>query len=154
MSNQQEPPARAEGNIHIEGAVKGQGIAIGSGASAHASGNFYQENQATIDLPALQKSLMDLYENLGRAPMPLERKMALQLATGRAVELTKAGEPQAEALAHQIKQLGETFQSANDTIEQGSQLADSIMKVVGIVGPLVAGGARVAASWFGLHLPL
>jgi hypothetical protein len=153
MSNQQEPPAQGGDHIHIDGSVKGQGIAIGREANAQASGNVYQEGNVTIDRAALKSNLMELYEQLGVSALPLKQKMALQLAIGRAAELTEREEIQAEALAEGVRQIGETFERTGEAIEAGSQVGRTILKIVGIVGPLVAGGARIAAGWFGLPLP-
>lgn len=153
MGHSQRPRAPGEGNINIS-TVKGQIVAIGSGAKIQITGGAVsQAGDSTIDLPALQSSLMKLYEDLGSAGLPMKQQMLLQAATHRAVEVTDSDEPKAEALAEQIKQLGETFQSAGQSIEHGSQVGQSILKVAGIVGPLVVGGARVVASWFGLSLP-
>lgn len=153
MSNQQEPPAPGGDHIHIGGSVKGQGIAIGREASAQASGNVYQEGDVTIDRPALKNNLMELYEQLGASALPLKQKMALQLAIGRAAELAEHEETQTEALAEGVRQIGETFERTGEAIEAGSQVGRTILKIVSIVGPLVAGGARIAAGWFGLPLP-
>lgn len=153
MSNQHERPEQGGDSFHVEGGVKGSGIAIGRGASAHASGNVYQEGNVTIDRAALKSSLMDLYEYLGASSLPLKQKMALQLATGRAAELAEEQELQAQAVTGQIKQMGETFQSAGEAIDAGSQLGHKILNIARIVAPLVGGGARIVASWFGLPLP-
>jgi hypothetical protein len=153
MSNQQEPPAPGGDYIRIDGPVKGQGIAIGREASAQANNNVYQEGNVTIDRAALKNNLMELYEQLGASALPVKQKMALQLAIGRAAELAEREETQAEALAEGVRQIGETFERTGEAIEAGSQVGRTLLKIVGIVGPLVAGGARIAAGWFGLPLP-
>ena len=153
MSNQQKPPERREGDINFGGTVKGaQNFVIGQGGSVHITGNVSQEVGATIDLPALKSSLMELYELLGSANIPLKQRMAMQLATGRAAELAEGKELQAEVLAQQVKQMGETFQNTGEAIDAGSQLGRKILKIANIVGPLVGGGARLVAGWFGLPL--
>ena len=85
--------------------------------------------------------------------MPVENKMKLQTLTGQAVELTEQEQPDAGALTAQIKQLGETFQSAGETIAEGATVGKSILMIANLVGPLVAGSAQVVAAWFGLHFP-
>jgi hypothetical protein len=154
MSNQQEPPARREGDIYQQGTIKEvQNVTIGAGSSIHITGNVSQSVSSSIDLPALRSSLLELYELLGATSLPLKQKMALQLAIGRAAELAERDETEAEALAEGVRQIGETFERTGEAVEAGSQVGRTILKIVGIVGPLVAGGARVVASWFGLPLP-
>jgi hypothetical protein len=153
MSNQQEPPARREGSIYQQGTIKGvQNVVIGQGGSINITGNVSQEVGSTVDLAALKSSLMEVYELLGNSRLPLKQRMALQLATGRVAELAEKDEPGAEELAEQIKLMGETFQNTGEAIEVGSQLGRTILKIAKIVGPLVGGGARLVAGWFGLPL--
>ena len=101
----------------------------------------------------LKESLTELYQLLAEAPLPAEDKIKLQTLTGQAVAASSQPQPEAEALAGQIKQLGEAFQSAGETIAEAATIKTSLLKIAGLVGPLVVGGARAVASWFGLHIP-
>src|SRR5579864_789094 len=154
MGDQQQRPG--EGDLIFNGTInQGQGFSIGQGSSVHmtVAGNLSQRAGASIDLGALKESLTELYQLLGEAPLAVEKKMKLQTLTGQAVELTEQKQPDAGVLTTHIKQLGETFQSAGETIEEGATIGKSILTIASIVGPLVAGGARVVAAWFGLHIP-
>jgi hypothetical protein len=154
MEDQQQQPG--EGNVVISGTInQGQGFSIGPGSSVHMTviGNLSQKADSSVDLGALKESLTDLYQLLAAASLPVENKMKLQTLTGQAVELTEQEQPDAGALTAQIKQLGETFQSAGETIAEGATVGKSILMIARLVGPLVAGGARVVAAWFGLHFP-
>jgi hypothetical protein len=52
-----------------------------------------------------------------------------------------------------VKKIGESLQQANVAIEHGSQLASTVVKMATILGPVVVGGAKVVAAWFGVPLP-
>lgn len=154
MEDQQQQPV--DGDLIFNGTInQGQGFSIGQGSSVHmtVSGNLSQMASSSVDLEILKESLMELYQLLGEAKLPAENKMRLQTLTGQAVVLTEQKQPDAGVLTAQIKQLGETFQSAGETIEQGETVGKSILKIASLVGPLVAGGARIVAAWFGLHFP-
>lgn len=154
MEDQQQRPV--EGDLVFNGTIsQGQGFSIGQGSSVHmtVTGNLSQQAGSSVDLGALKESLTDLYQLLAEASLPVENKMRLQTLTGQAVVLTEQKQPDAGTLTAQIKQLGETFQSAGETIAEGATVGKSILRIASLVGPLVAGGARVVAAWFGLPFP-
>lgn len=154
MEDQQQ--RHGEGDIVISGTIsQGQGFSIGQRSSVHltVAGNLSQQAGSSVDLGALKESLTEFYQLLAEAPLPVDNKMKLQMLTGQAVELTEQKQPDAGVLTAHIKQLGETFQSAGEAIEQGATVGQSVLKIASLVGPLVAGGARVVAAWFGLHFP-
>jgi hypothetical protein len=154
MEDQQQ--RSGEGNFVFSGTInQGQGFSIGPGSSVHMTviGNLSQKADSSVDLRALKESLTDLYQLLAEASLPVENKMKLQTLTGQAVELTEQEQPDAGVLTSQIKQLGETFQSAGETIAEGAIVGKSIFMIANLIEPLVAGGARVVAAWFGLHFP-
>ena len=154
MGDQQQQPG--DGDLIFNGTInQGQGFSIGQGSSVHmtVAGNLSQVAGPSVDLEALKDSLIELYQLLGEANLPVENKMRLQTLTGQTVELTEQKQPDASALTTHIKRLGETFQRAGETIEEGATVGKSILKIASLVGPLVVGGARVVAAWFGLHFP-
>ena len=153
MGDQQQQPG--DGDLIFNGTInQGQGFSIGQGSSVHltVAGNLSQV-APKVDLEALKESLTELYQLLGEASLPVENKMRLQTLTGQTVEITEQKQPDASVLTAHIKQLGETFQSAGETIEEGATVGKSILKIASLVGPWVVGGARVVAAWFGLHFP-
>lgn len=144
------------GDLIFNGTIRqGQGFSIGQGSSARLTviGNLSQEAMSSIDLAKLKESLTELYQHLAEAPLPVENKMKLQTLTGQAVAASSQAQPDVEALAGQIKQLGEAFRSTGETLAEAATIKTSLLKIAGLVGPLVTGGARVVASWFGLHIP-
>lgn len=154
MEDQQQRSGK--GDVIFNGTInQGQGFAIGQESSVHMTviGNLSQRADSSVDLAALKESLTNLYQLLAEASLPVENKMKLQTLTGQAVELTTQEQPDAGALTAQIKQLGETFQHVGETIAEGETVGHSLLQIACLVGPVVAGGARVVAAWFGLHLP-
>jgi hypothetical protein len=153
MGEDQQFPVGNKGKIEISGHVSGQNFSIGHGSQVQVTQTITHNGQPTIDLAALKGSLLELYGQLQNAGLPLESQMETQAAIIQAKKSTEEQDPQSEALASNIKQIGETLQNANVTLERGSQLAATAVKVATILGPIVVGGARVVASWFGVPLP-
>lgn len=79
--------------------------------------------------------------------------MEAQASAYHSKKILEDKEPQGEALASNIKKIGDSLKEADVTLEHGSQLASSVMKMAIILGPVVVGGAKVVASWFGVPLP-
>lgn len=153
MGEDQQFPVGNQGKIEISGHVSGQNLSFGHSSQVQVTQTITQNGQPTIDLEALKNSLLELYSQLQNAGLPLESQMETQAAIVQAKKNAEEKEPQSEALARNIKQIGETLQNANVTLERGSQLATIALRVATILGPIVAGGARVVASWFGVPLP-
>jgi hypothetical protein len=153
MGEDQQLPIGNKGKIEISGQVSGQNLSIGHSSQVHVTQSISQNDQPTIDLAALKSSLLEFYSQLQNAGLPLESQMDTQAAIIQAKKIAEEKEPQSETLARNIKQIGDTLQNANVTLERGSQLATTALKVATILGPIVAGGAHVVASWFGVPLP-
>ncbi len=153
MGEDQQSPTGNRGKIEISGHVSGQNLSFGHSSQVHVTQSNSQNGQQSIDLAALKSSLLEFYSQLQNAGLPLESQMEAQAAIVQAKKIAEEKEPQSEALAGNIKQIGDTLQSTNITLERGSQLANTALKVATILGPIVAGGAHVVASWFGVSLP-
>jgi hypothetical protein len=153
MGEDQQFPMGNSGNIEISGHVSGQNFSIGHSSQVHVTQTITQNGQPTVDLAALKSSLLEFYGQLQNAGLPLESQMETQAAVVQAKKAAEEKEPESEALASNIKHIGDALQSANVTLERGSQLAATAVKVATILGPIVAGGAHVVASWFGVPLP-
>lgn len=153
MSDQQPPSSRNKGDIHIGGSVTGGDFALGHGNVVHVVKSAYENGKPTIDVDDLKKTLLELHKSLESAPLPDDAKVDAQVAASQARKAADQQDMKTETLVGHIKEVGDTLQTAGVTIKQGSQVATSVLRIAGIVGPLVAGGAKVVASWFGLPLP-
>lgn len=154
MGDEQQPRIVHTENINISGTVHGENMNFGHSSNiTQGARTINQAAQPAVDLEALKKSLMELYTHLQSAGLPPEAQMEAQMATYQSKKLLEEKEPQGDALAANIKKIGESLQSANVTIEHGSQLAGTVLKVATILAPVVAGGAKVVAAWFGIPLP-
>ena len=153
MDQNQQPPSGHWGNITISGQISGENVAIGHGAHIQVTKTLYQNGQPTIDLETLKSSLVELYGHLQSAGLPPDAQMEAQAAAYQSKKILEDKEPQSEALTTNIKKIGDSLKDANITLERGSQLAGTVVKMAAILGPVVVGGAKVVASWFGVPLP-
>ena len=153
MSNQQPPSSRNKGDIHIGGSVTGGDFTIGHGNVVHIVKSAYEDGKPTINVDDLKKTLLELHKSLEAAALPDDAKVDAQVAASQARKAVDQQDGKTEELVNHIKEAGDALQSAGATIERGSQVAGSVLRIATIVGPLVAGGAKVVAGWFGLPLP-
>jgi hypothetical protein len=154
MGDQQPPSGGNQNTFNFSGgSFKADIMNFGSGNIAYNYKTVYADGKPTIDVDALKKTLLELHKSLESAPLPEEARIDAQLAAGQARKVVDRPDAQTETLIGHIKEVGDTLQSAGVTIKQGSQVASSVLRIASIVGPLVVGGAKVVAAWFGLPLP-
>ncbi len=158
MSDQQQPASRNKGDFTISGGTFNSGGGILSFGHGNQNINIVksasEDGKPTIDVETLKQTLLDLHKSLESAPLSEDAKTDAQVAAKQARKAVEGQQDiNTEALVGHIKEIGDTLQSAGTTIKSGSQVALSVMKIASIVGPLVAGGAKVVASWFGVPLP-
>ena len=139
-----------QGNITINAPVKGNQVSIGQVSSINVD---IVIGAPPINQEDLKGGLDELYTNLGALGLPTPILRAVQRATDRAAELAEQPSAEQNELAKQVREIGETLKSSGGTVEAGTSAAVSIAKIAGILGPVVVGGARAVAAWFGLHLP-
>ncbi len=153
MSDNQQHATGKRVNINISGQVSAEeNIMIGVGNLNRITNN-NGPSLLPIDLETLKKSLVELYGHLPSAGLPAETQMELQASIYQSKKLLEGKEPPNEEVANTVKKIGESLQQANVAIEHGSQLASTVVKMAAILGPVVVGGAKVVASWFGVPLP-
>ena len=156
MDQKQQPPSGQHWgnfNISVGTSFSGENMAIGHISQANQTKTLYQNGQPTIDLESLKSSLVELYGHLQSAGLPPDAQMEAQAAAYQSKKILGDKEPQSEALATNIKKIGDSLKDANVTIEHGSQLASTVVKMATNLGPIVVGGAKVVAAWFGVPLP-
>lgn len=144
-----QPSTSNQGNIHIHAPVTAGGSVINGHGNVT---NISQNASLAPDNVALKASLQDLFGALSNSKLPMQTQIETQTATGQADQLTNDPTYQVEAVAQHLQQAGQSLQRAKVAVEEGSQLATSVIKLAHLLGPAV-GGARVVAGWFGIHLP-
>ncbi len=149
--DEDQPSKSIQGDIHITAPIT-SGIAhIGHKGKIQAS-NVSLGAPLPLDSAALKANLQELFGALSSAGLPMQTQMEAQTATGLAAQQAEAPAPQMDALAQHLQRAGQSLQRANVALVEGSQLAAAVVKLAHTLGPVV-GGARIVASWFGLHLP-
>ncbi|HLW00032.1 MAG TPA: hypothetical protein VKT82_15290 [Ktedonobacterales bacterium] len=153
MSTQQPPSGGNQNTINVSGgSFNADNVVQGSGNITYNNKSVYENGKPTIDVDELKKTLLELHKSLEAAALPEDAKIDAQVAASQARKAVDQQDVKTEALVGHIKEAGDALQSAGATIERGSQVAASVLRIASIVGPLVAGGAKVVASWFGLPL--
>ena len=152
MSDNQQRQMGQRININISAQTSGENFIIGAG-NVNKITHHNEQSTITIDLETLKKSLVELYGHLPSAGLPAEAQMELQASIYQSKKLLEGKEPPNEEVANTVKKIGESLQQANVAIEHGSQLASTVVKMATILAPVVVGGAKVVASWFGVPLP-
>lgn len=149
----QKPPGSNSGDIHVGGSVTSGGgdVVIGHGNIVKKA--ILQGDLSTIDVAALKSQLEELYDALDTVGLPSAQKRAVQSDTNEAIKTISEPDPQADAIVDRLQAVGQTLQQAEVTVQQGSQLATTLGNIARTVGPLVAGGAKLVAAWFGIPLP-
>jgi hypothetical protein len=152
MSDQQPPSGGNQNTINVSGgSFTSDNVVQGSG-NITINKPVYENGKPTIDVDELKKTLLELHKSLESTALPDDAKVDAQVATSQARKAVDQQDVKTEVLVNHIKEAGDAIQSAGTVIQRGSQTAASIMRIATIVGPLVAGGAKVVASWFGLPL--
>jgi hypothetical protein len=137
-------------NITVGAITNAQGIAIGTNASAHVTGNNIS-GEVMMDPDELRAALEDLYDALGQGDLPRDKARGAQTAAGNALDAVTEKEVKSDAVVENIKKVGATLKAANAVVQEGTPLWESVKKLAPLLGPVV-GGARVVATWFGLSL--
>jgi hypothetical protein len=109
MGEDQQFPVGNQGKIEISGYVSGQNLSFGHSSQVQVTRTITQNGQPTIDLEAPKNGLLELYSQMQNAGLPLESQMETQAAIVQAKKNAQEKEPQSEALARNIKQIGETL---------------------------------------------
>ena len=142
-------------HIQVGDIRQAQGIAIGRGARAEVHGNVISGAEAQVDPEALRSVLRELRTALGQAGLPDDVQLRAETAAGNAlVQGIKDGKAQPEPLVAHVEQIGKSLKEAHVAVEEGSKLWESVQKLAPVLGPLVAGGARAVAAWFGVPLSI
>lgn len=142
-------------HISIGDIKNAQGVAVGRGAQAHVTGNLTVAEHAATDQvdPAELRAVLDrLYDLLDEAGLPKDSMRKARRAAEDAIEGVTEGRVEATTVTHNIEKLGEAFKEANVTVQQGTSLGQSLIKLATLAGPLVAGGAHAIGALFGLPL--
>lgn len=148
---QSQPSILNRGNISINAPVTGNVVDIGHGGTL--SVNYRSQNTPfLLDRAALKVNLQELFEALGDASLPVQVRMEVQTAIGRATQQAEAPILSVEAMAQHLQYVGLSLRHASVTVEKGSRLATAIIKLAYLFGPVV-GGTRVVTGWFGINLP-
>ncbi len=154
MSDQQSPSGGHQNIVNISGGSSSiDNLVQGSGNVTYNTKSIYEDGKPTIEVDELKKTLLELHKSLESAPLPEDTKVDAQVAASQARKAADRQDVKADELVGHIKEVGDTLQAAGVTIKQGSQVASSVLRIASIVGPLVVGGAKVVAAWFGLPLP-
>ena len=135
-------------SITVGDITKSQGVAIGSHAHAHVTGQNIS-GDIGINLKELKTVLEEFYDSLGATELPREKTRSAQIAAGNALNSVSHDDVKSEAVIESVKKVGEALKQANVTVQEGTSLWQSITKLAPLLGPLV-GGAHVVASWFGV----
>lgn len=136
-------------SIEVGDITQSQGIAIGREAYSEVSGNVVVGTANYLEVDELKRVLEDLYESLDQ--LPLDMRIRSQMATGTALSLgIEDGKAKPDVLVRQLQVVGDTIKQTNVMVEEGSSLWNNVRTLSTIVAPVVTGGARVVAAWFGV----
>ena len=139
-------------HITVGDITHGQGIAIGRDAHAEVQSSS-NSSTAAVDPEVVRSVLKELRVALGQANLPDDTVISAQTATGNAlVEGVKGDAVKPDVILANVQKAGETLKQANVVVQEGSTLWQSVQKLASVLGPLVVGGARVVAAWFGIPL--
>lgn len=139
-----------KGGIHT-GDVHGSQVFIGDHNQVTMGPPALVSGKPAIDVEELKKTLIELNKSLD--VLPEARRIDAQHASNKARLSLDDDQPKPQETVKQIQNIGEALRATGTAVKQGSQLATAVLKLAGIVGPLVVGGAKVVAAWFGIHLP-
>ncbi len=152
--NDAEGTQKNQGNITISGSVTSSDnavMALGHGTVIHHT---VHQSGATLDAAgwqALQTSLQDLYDQLGEQ-FSGEQKRTVLRAADQAIQAAEEQNPRPDAVAGKLQEMSQAIDKTGTRIQAGTKVAASLLSIAHVAAPLVAGGARVIAGWFGLPL--
>ena len=134
------------------GSVNSRQIVVGTGASAS-----YTDASSTVasnvDVAALREALKAFRADLAQANLSDDAVIAAQTSVGQAIlEGIKDDRVEAQPLQQHLQQAAATLKESNVAVQEGTALWNSISKLVPLLAPVVAGGARAAAGWFGISI--
>lgn len=139
-------------NYNID-AKESQIGAIGPHSTGTVSGQILVAGARDIAPEDMKTALQSLYAAISQAGLPLSVQIDAQTAVGNALsEGVNGNEVRPEALVTRVKQAADTLTQANTVVEQGSNLGNTVLKVATMMAPIVVGGVRVIAAWFGLAI--
>ncbi len=137
-------------NIRVGNISGSQGVAIGHNASVSVTSS-RMSSVTKINLQELRAVLEELWDALDTAQLQREQKRITQTAASNALDSVEGEESQSTIVIENVKKIGDTIRQTNVIVEEGSDLWQSVLKLIHLVGPLV-GGARTVAGWFGISL--
>ena len=149
MNESEKPPERTGAKFTFMGSVSATYQIIGDNATMP----IHQGSQSTLDVAALKSSLQNLYDQLGALGLAKDQQMDAQAAVHQTTKALEHPDAKGETVVQQIEQMSQNFKEAGISIQRGSQVAATILTVAQVVAPMVVGGAKVVAGWFGLSLP-
>ncbi len=143
---------RNEGIIVSGGSLSGDQIVVGRNARARmVKTEIASGEKQKVDPESLRAALKELRLALGQAGLPEDTVIATQTAVGSAlIEGVSGDEVKGDVVAAHLQRAGKVLKEAKVAVDQGSSLAESVAKLVPLLAPLVVGGGRVVAAWFGL----
>jgi hypothetical protein len=158
QTNKHSPSPRGRGGSSNEGIVVHGGtltsrqIVVGSGAHGTYTEAVGPGAEA-VDIAALRTALKELRTSLGQANLSDDVLIGAQTAAGSAIVEGLQGERvTVGALEEHLRQVAATLKESNVSVHEGSELWRSVQKLAPLVGPLIAGGARAVAAWFGVPM--
>jgi hypothetical protein len=141
-----------QGIIVSGGTLTGRQLVVGSNAQATYT-EAAPADAPSVDIVALRAALKQLRADLARANLDDDTLIAAQTSAGQAlVEGLKDERVEPAALEQHIRRVGATLKESNVAVQQGSELWTSIQKLLPLLAPVVGGGARAAAAWFGIPI--
>ncbi len=143
-----------QGDVTISGSITaGDNASFALGAGAIVRQTIHQGG-ATLDATGwqtLQGALKDLYDQLDHQLAGSQKREILR-PTDQAIQVTEEQNPQPDAVVGKLQEISQAINKTGTRIQAGTKLAASLLSIAHIAAPLVAGGARVIAGWFGLPL--
>jgi hypothetical protein len=139
-----------QGIIVNGGTLNGRAFAVGKQATLTYT-DTGTSDVLPVDVAALRAALKELRAELVHEPLSDDALIAAQTSAGQALmEGLKDDQVQPEKLQEHIRGVGETLKASNVVVQEGSALWRSVQTLMPLLAPVVAGGARVVAAWFGI----
>jgi hypothetical protein len=151
MSGANKPPEGSNPMFQFNAPVSGKNQNFGPGGNI-TDQSITIGNQTPLDVAALTTSLRSLYDQLATLRLPGDQQMDAQTAVNQAKRAIESQNGAPETVVQQVQQISEDFKKAGVKIEQGSQVASTILNIAKTVAPAVGIGAKIIAGWFGLPL--
>ncbi len=138
MHEPEKPPERTGAKYTFMGSVSATYQIIGD----HATMPIHQGSQSTLDVAALKSSLQNLYDQLGALGLAKNQQMDAQAAVHQATKAIERPDAKGETVVQQIEQISQNFKEVGVSIQQGSQVAATILNLANVVAPMVVGGGE------------